>query len=98
MEETERKNRAFIVCGGTIGHRPLWGRCPKRGEKKEGKESRTDKSVINEKGDGKMKQNLSIRLMQLSFSTSVAVSRNDQFPATGPCVGACARACMCACV
>ena len=23
------KNGAFIVCGGTIGHRPLRGRCPK---------------------------------------------------------------------
>ena len=25
----ERKNRALPVCGGTIGHRPLRGRCPK---------------------------------------------------------------------
>ena len=29
-EKKEReKNRAFTVCGGIIGHRPLWGRCPK---------------------------------------------------------------------
>ena len=29
-EKRERKkNRAFTVCGGTIGHRPLRGRCPK---------------------------------------------------------------------
>ena len=27
--ETERQNRALPVCGGTIGHRPLRGRCPK---------------------------------------------------------------------
>ena len=25
----QRQNRAFIICGGTIGHRPLRGRCPK---------------------------------------------------------------------
>ena len=24
----EKKNGAFLVCGDTIGHRPLWGRCP----------------------------------------------------------------------
>ena len=30
-EKKEReKNRAFTVCGGTIGHRPLRGRCPKK--------------------------------------------------------------------
>ena len=27
--QKERKNRALPVCGGTIGHRPLRGRCPK---------------------------------------------------------------------
>ena len=27
--QTDRKNRALPVCGGTIGHRPLLGRCPK---------------------------------------------------------------------
>ena len=27
--QRERKNRALPVCGGTIGHRPLRGRCPK---------------------------------------------------------------------
>ena len=27
--QTERENRALPVCGGTIGHRPLRGRCPK---------------------------------------------------------------------
>ena len=27
--QTDRKNRALPVCGGTIGHRPLRGRCPK---------------------------------------------------------------------
>ena len=27
--EKRKKNGAFIVCGGTIGHRPLRGRCPK---------------------------------------------------------------------
>ena len=27
--ETDRQNGAFLVCGGTIGHRPLRGRCPK---------------------------------------------------------------------
>ena len=26
----DRQNGAFLVCGGTIGHYPLWGRCPKR--------------------------------------------------------------------
>ena len=25
-----RNNGAFTVCGGTIGHRPLRGRCPKK--------------------------------------------------------------------
>ena len=25
----KKNNGAFIVCGGTIGHRPLRGRCPK---------------------------------------------------------------------
>ena len=28
MEE-KRENGAFLVCGGTIGHHPLRGRCPK---------------------------------------------------------------------
>ena len=28
-EEREKQNGAFLVCGGTIGHRPLQGRCPK---------------------------------------------------------------------
>ena len=26
----ERENRVLPVCGGTIGHRPLRGRCPKK--------------------------------------------------------------------
>ena len=29
--ERERENGVFLVCGGTIGHRPLRRRCPKRG-------------------------------------------------------------------
>ena len=28
-KKEKKKNRAFTVCGGTIGHRPLRGRCPK---------------------------------------------------------------------
>ena len=28
--ETDRENGAFLICGGTIGHHPLRGRCPKR--------------------------------------------------------------------
>ena len=28
-EEKREKNVAFLVCGGTIGHRPLRGHCPK---------------------------------------------------------------------
>ena len=28
-KERKKNNEAFIVCGGTIGHRPLRGRCPK---------------------------------------------------------------------
>ena len=35
----ERKNRALPVCGGTIGHRPLRGRCPKVVEKNEKRKS-----------------------------------------------------------
>ena len=31
----KRKNGAFLVCGGTIGHRPLRGRCPKRERERE---------------------------------------------------------------
>ncbi len=27
--ERKRQNGAFLVCGGTIGHCPLWGRCLK---------------------------------------------------------------------
>ena len=27
-EGRREKNGAFLVCGDTIGHRPLWGRCP----------------------------------------------------------------------
>ena len=27
--QRDRQNGAFLVCGGTIGHRPLRGRCPK---------------------------------------------------------------------
>ena len=27
--EEKRENEAFLVCGGTIGHSPLRGRCPK---------------------------------------------------------------------
>ena len=29
--QTDRENGVSLVCGGTIGHRPLRGRCPKRG-------------------------------------------------------------------
>ena len=28
--QTDRQNGALPVCGGTIGHRPLRGRCPKK--------------------------------------------------------------------
>ena len=28
-KKRDRQNGAFLVCGGTIGHRPLRGRCPK---------------------------------------------------------------------
>ena len=24
----QRKRKLFLVCGGTIGHHPLWGYCP----------------------------------------------------------------------
>ena len=28
-KQTDRLNGAFMICGGTIVHRPLQGRCPK---------------------------------------------------------------------
>ena len=60
-EEKERKNSAFLVCGGTIGHRPLWGHCPKtttamdhQGEDKEDEETEKEE---DERRSKKMRKN-----------------------------------------